>query len=136
MTKLLILLSVFPALALFYRVICWHARRRLAEIQGFPFELVTTQRNRTFPKALIQAAEKIARETPLAPDEPPLFIGDRCLLLGDIDVKKAGPLTVTDCNATHVVVAWEDGCQELKMSRAIVRRARYGDFVRPSRVPV
>jgi hypothetical protein len=133
-------LAVFPAAFLgpvaFYLLIRWHARRRLAEILGLPPELVTTRINRTFPKALIQAAEKIAREAPLPPDEPPLRNGDRCFLLGDLDVKGSGPLMVVETDATHVVVAWDNGCQELKMSRAIVRRVKGGELVRPTKVAV
>lgn len=134
MIKFLILVSVFPALWLFYRAISWHARRRLADIQGIPGELVTTRINRTFPKALLKAAEKVARESALPPDEPPLRSGDRCLLLGDIDINGAGPLMVVDTDETHVVVAWDDGCQEVKMPRAVVRRCIGGERVSTAKI--
>lgn len=119
-----VMLAIAAGWAIFGWLISLHARRRLAEIQGLPPELVTTKRNFDIPKALLRAAERIARETPLAADCPPLRVGDQCLLLGEVTLQKVGVMTVVECNATDVIVAWDDGNQEKRLSREILRRYR------------
>lgn len=136
MTGLLIYAGILLGLIGFGVLISLHARNRLADIQGVPRELVTTRRNLSIPKPLLKAAQKVAMEESLPPDVPPLDIGDECLLLGEITLKSVGVMTVVDCNDTDVVVAWDDGNQETKLSREIVRRHRPKDLTRKTVKPL
>lgn len=123
-TDIIVLGGMLLSVAVIVQFGVWHGQKRLREMRGFPEELFTTKPNFTFQKQLLRAAEKIALEETIPPDEPPLAIGDQCLLLGDLVVEGSGLLTVVDGDETEVVVSWDDGYQEKKLSRAIVRRYR------------
>lgn len=121
---------------LFMWAVTWHAKRKLIETGiNPPFDLKTTRHNRTFPKPLLKAAEKVARDENIPPDDPPLAIGDECMLLGDLVINGVGVMTVVDENDTHVVAAWDDGYQEHKFSREIVRRCPPDQPARKRKVP-
>ena len=120
--KIIIWVSGLGMLGIFIAAVAAHARKRLVEIRCDPPDLVTTKPNRTFPKPLIGAAEKIAREEQIPSDEPPLAVGDECALLGDLSVGDHYLLLVVDADETDVLVSWDDGHQEHRLPRSIVRR--------------
>jgi hypothetical protein len=104
-----------------------HARYRLRQLKDEPLdELFTTRKNRTFPKELLRAAEKLEAQDPTPHDFPPLDVGDECRLVHGI-----GPvMMVVETNEREVIASWDDGYQEHKFSRTIVRRHRPAELVR------
>lgn len=124
---ILFMASLFAICGLFFLLMGLHARKRLAEIRGDLPDLVTTRRNRTFSKPLLWAAERVAREDRLPPDEPPLVVGDECRLVCGI-----GPvLLVVDVDRSNVVASWDEGSQEHVFPRTLVRRYKPDEPVRP-----
>jgi len=105
----------------------WHGKRKLVRLQAMPGDIAATKPNRLIPGELIRAAVKFARDQDLAPDNPPLQIGEQCLLLGDgTAISRAGVMTVVDADSLSVVVAWDDGEQEERLPRVILNRYRPG----------
>jgi hypothetical protein len=129
---LLLVAAQFGGFLLFFILMGMHARKRLRELSDDPpLDLVTTKPNRTFPKPLVRASAKVARDELVPSDDPPLQIGDECTLVGGV-----GPvMTVVDGNHTDIVASWDDGQQEHNFSREAVRRYRPDELVRP-RKPV
>lgn len=126
-----ILLSVaFAVMTAFLTAATYHAGERLKQLRDEPpEELFTTRKNRSFPKELLRAAEGLEAQEPTPPDNPPLAVGDECQFVHGI-----GPvMLVVDANEREVIGSWDDGCQEHKFSRAIVRRWRPAELVKPHR---
>jgi hypothetical protein len=114
---------------IFFWVMTRHAGRRVAELRGdyFP-EPVTTKRNRTFPKELIQAARRVALDIGAGDLVPPLQVGEECQLIGHV-----GPImTVVEASEEIIIAAWDDGYQEHNFDRCILVRPL--EPVRPAKV--
>jgi len=119
LTHKLIVMAVF--LASFCGVLClmvYHAGRRLEGMGHLPPEPVTTKRNRTFPRELIQAARRVAFDIGAGDLNPPLQVGEECQLIGYV-----GPImTVVDASEEVIVAAWDGGHQEHNFDRYILVR--------------
>src|SRR5687767_9935727 len=126
--KLIFLSLGFAGILATFGLICLHARKRLRELRGDPpLDLVATKPNKTFPKLWIVAGERVAESEGVPPDDPPLHVGDECIFISD-----TGPtMMVVDANETHVVTSWDEGAQERKFPRTVVRRWKPDELVRP-----
>lgn len=121
--ELVLILGLLPSMTVLLLLFGQHAQRRLADLRGEPpAELVRTK-PRALPKELLTAAERVEKENPTPPDDPPLGIGDECYLL---DGNEPAPMLVVAVNDTHVVASWAEGSIEQKFARTIVRRYKHG----------
>jgi hypothetical protein len=113
-----------------FGLICLHARKRLRELSDEPpLDLLPTKPNRTFPKLWVVAGQSVAEKEGIPPDDPPLQIRDECIFISE-----TGPvMLVVDANATDVVTSWDEGAQERKFPRSVVRRWKPDELVRPRR---
>jgi hypothetical protein len=130
--KLLFLIGSFALIPVAIGLMGLHARKRLRELRcDPPLELQPTKPNKTFPKLWVLAGERIAQKDGTPPDEPPLDVGDQCIFISE-----TGPIMlVVDANETHVITSWDDGWQERKFSRTVVRRWKPDELVKPRKVP-
>lgn len=128
---LLLLALATPALLCI--VLHLHARRVLArQDDGLPAELFTTRRNRTYNKPFLQALARVEKRYPTPADNPPLAVGDECRLVHVV----SPVMLVVDANDDAVVASWDEGCQEHRFDRLLVRRYRPPETVRPkARIP-
>jgi hypothetical protein len=129
--KLILLSVAFAGSTAFLIAATYHAEGRLRQLRGEPREeLFTTRKNRSFPKELLRAAERLEAQEPTPADNPPLTIGDECQFVHGI-----GPvMMVVDANEREVIGSWEDGYQEHKFPRSIVRRYRPSELVKKHKV--
>jgi hypothetical protein len=127
-----IYLAVIAAIVLFVAAVSLHARRRLRQLRDEPpAELFTTRKNLSFPKELLRAAQRLEAQEPTPSDSPPLRMGDECQFVHGI-----GPvMLVVEANDQEIIGSWDEGCQEHKFPRSIVRRFRRPELVmKPSKV--
>jgi hypothetical protein len=119
MSQLMVVAVGVVGFAVFFGLIGLHARRRLRELSDDPpLYLVTSKPNRTFTKPWRMAGELIAKSGDIPPDDPPLNVGEDCVF-----ISWTGPvMMVVDANDTHVITSWDEGMQEHKFPRRLVRR--------------
>lgn len=135
MNELLPVIALFGILGTFL-LICLHARKRLRDLSDDPpLYMKTTRPNRTFPKPLLRGIARAEKLDPTPPDDPPLRIGEECRLVRGIgdDINFGPVMTVVDASDHAVITAWDDGCQEHNFPRALVRRYKPDELVRPAK---